>query len=117
MKKQTLEEWKAEGTELFGPDVINWKFVCPACGKVSSGQEFKDAGAEPDDMYQCCIGRFNGNMRPASKETKRDGEGCDWAAFGLFGTLDSGRFVIAPSGKEVNIFDFAYPEVADVGTD
>jgi len=36
---------------------MKWAFKCPACGKVSTIQEFKDAGADPNDAYQTCIGR------------------------------------------------------------
>jgi hypothetical protein len=107
MKKQTLEEWRTEATELFGPDPVNWKFVCPACGRVNTGREFKDFGADPNEMYQSCIGRVNGKMNPPTEEVKAAGEGCNWAAFGLFGTLDKGRIVIADDGDEVEVFDFA----------
>lgn len=34
------EEWKAEGIELFGEDVRQWEFVCPACGIVTKVQEW-----------------------------------------------------------------------------
>ena len=68
----TVAEWKAKGEELFGKDVENWKFKCPACGNVASGQEYKDAGAEPDSIYCECIGRHV------------KGKGCNWAAYGLF---------------------------------
>lgn len=104
MIKQTLEEWTEEGKRLFG-DYVNWKFVCPACGRISTGQEFKDLGCDPNEMYQCCIGRHNGNMRPSKKA--EDGNGCDWCAFGLLRTLGKGRIVIAPDGKEIEVFDFA----------
>lgn len=104
MIKQTYEEWIAEGRELFGKDFIDWKFVCPACGRVSSGWDFKEAGGEPNDMYQCCIGRLNGNMRPSSKAL--DGNGCDWCAFGLLKTLGKGRIVVKDD-QEIEVFDFA----------
>jgi hypothetical protein len=111
MKKQTLEEWRAEATSLFGPDPVNWKFVCPACGRVNTGQEFKDLGADPNEMYQSCIGRVNGKMNPPTDAVKASGEGCNWAAFGLLKTLGKGRIVITDDGYEVQVFDFAYPEV------
>lgn len=85
---ENVEEWREEGTRRFGPDPVNWKFKCPACGRVASGQELKDAGAELDDIYVHCIGRYD--------KTK----GCDWAAYGLFDICTT----------EVNgmpVFDFA----------
>lgn len=68
----TREEWLAHARQLFGPHLIDWRFKCPHCGNIATGAEFLAAGAEPDDMAKCCIGRFV------------TGRGCDWAAFGLF---------------------------------
>ena len=69
---KTAAEWRAEGERRFGPHPEDWKFKCPRCGRINTGQEFKDAGAKPDSMYCECIGRHD--------KTK----GCDWAAYGLF---------------------------------
>ena len=71
-KSYTVEEWRAEGTRLFGKDPENWRFKCPSCGNIATGQEFKDAGQDPDSMYCECIGRHV------------KGKGCNWAAYGLF---------------------------------
>lgn len=101
--KYTLKEWQDEGKRRFGNNVENWAFKCPACGKVSTGQEFKDAGATPNDMYQTCIGRHTGKGTP----TKDSKEGCNWAAFGLFGTLNGGDTVVAEDGKEIQVFSMA----------
>ena len=68
----TAEEWREEGKRRFGPDPEDWKFVCPKCGRVNTGEEFKAAGAKPDSMYCECIGRWDKS------------KGCDWAAYGLF---------------------------------
>ena len=84
----TPEEWRKEGRRRFGPDPENWKFICPACGRVNTGQEFKDAGAEPDSMYCECIGRYDKS------------KGCNWAAYGLFDIC-----TIEVAGNPV--FDFA----------
>lgn len=105
--KYTLEKWRAEAVRRFGDNPENWKFVCPACGRINTGREFREAGATPNDMYQTCIGRHNGNMRPASKGAKEDGKGCDWAAFGLLGTLGKGDTVVVEDGKEIDVFAFA----------
>ena len=68
----TLDEWRKKGVSLFGQFPEDWKFVCPHCGNVASGLDFKEAGAEPDSIYCECIGRYV------------KGKGCDWAAYGLF---------------------------------
>lgn len=73
MKKEyTKEEWLALGEKLFGKNFEKWKFKCPKCGNVASGQEFKNADQNPNAMYCECIGRHV------------KGKGCDWAAYGLF---------------------------------
>jgi hypothetical protein len=112
--KYTLKEWKAEGKRRFGDDIMNWKFVCPACGRVNTGREFEEVGAEPNDMYQTCIGRHNGKgtNRPITpkKGVPAPEHGCNWAAFGLLGTLNGGDIVVSDNGKEVPIFSFAETE-------
>lgn len=104
MIKQTLEEWLNEAKQRFGEKTTDWKFVCPACGHVASGQDFKDAGAEPNAIYQKCIGRLNSK---GTSNGKNKGVGCNWAAYGLLGNLGKGRTVITPEGKEIEVFDFA----------
>ena len=101
--KYTREEWLAELKRRFGDDSMKWAFKCPACGKVSTVQEFKDAGATPNDAYQTCIGRHTGKGSP----TKNSKEGCNWAAFGLFGTLSEGDTVVTEDGEEITAFSMA----------
>lgn len=69
---QNAKEWRKEGERRFGKNPEDWKFKCPACGRINTGQEFRDAGAEPDSMYCECIGRYD------------ESKGCNWAAYGLF---------------------------------
>jgi len=67
------EEWRKEGERRFrSMHMEDWKFKCPACGRINTGIEFKKAGASPEAPYQECIGRYD--------KTK----GCNWAAYGLF---------------------------------
>ncbi len=106
---QTVQEWLEEGKRLFGEDFSKWKFRCPACGHIASGQEFKELKADPNDMYQICIGRINGKGTDGMKG-KDEGNGCNWAAYGLFGNLGKGRTVITPENKEINVFDFAHEQ-------
>ena len=106
-----VKEWLAEGRELFGRDIMKWKFRCPMCGHVASVQDFKDAGAEdPNDSFQECIGRYLGAGAPGSPDGNPNG--CNWASYGLFGIPnDKGRLVMAEDGKVLEIFDFAREEV------
>lgn len=106
--KYTHQEWLAELASRFGDNNLNWSFECPACGKVSTLQEFKNAGASPDDAYQTCIGRHTGKGPP----TKGSKDGCNWCAYGLFGTLGKGDVVVTEGGSEVSVFSMAeLPEV------
>lgn len=101
--KYTLQEWKDEQKKRFKDNLLDVAFVCPACGKVSTLREFKEAGATPDDSYQNCIGRFTGKGSP----NQSDGTGCNWAAYGLFGCLGKGDVVVTPDGNEVEVFQLA----------
>lgn len=93
----TLAEWTAERERLFGFSPDSAKFVCPRCGNVASGADFKKLNVEDraNKMYSNCLGRFS------------DGIDCDWAAYGLFGTMGKGIIVDA-GDKEVEVFDFDY---------
>ncbi len=104
--KQTRQEWLEEGKQKYGKDFKRWKFKCPACKHISSVQEFIDAGADGSSAYQECIGRVNGKGEDGMKG-KDKGYGCNWAAYGLFGTLGKGRIVVTEDKKEVGVFDFA----------
>lgn len=96
-KTYTPEEWRTEGKRRFGENFEDWKFKCPSCGNIANGQEFKEAGAEPNDMYQNCIGRFNGKTK-----------GCDWAAYGFFDICTV--HIKTNEDKLVPVFDFAEEE-------
>ena len=75
MKTMTQAEFVAECTRRFGPDPINWKVVCPKCGTIQCGLDFKEAGltAEQANRYIAfsCIGRYT------------TAKGCDWTLGGL----------------------------------
>lgn len=73
MKKEyTKEQWLEEGRKRFGNDFEDWKFICPKCGNIASGIEFKNVGADINSIYVDCIGRYVSD------------KGCNWAAYGLF---------------------------------
>jgi len=107
--RYTLDEWREEGERRFGGDIDNWAFDCPKCGRTSAVREFKEAGAGPDDAYSTCIGRHNGKGLDGygCGEGSKPEHGCNWAAFGLFGTLGKGDKVVNEAGEEVEVFRFA----------
>ena len=94
-KYGSIQEWRAEGTRLFGEYPEDWRFKCPRCGNIATGQEFKNAGAEPGAMAEECIGRYV------------KGKGCDWAAYGL---LDICRVHVSSGDKLIPVFEFAEQE-------
>lgn len=95
------EEWIAEGTRRFGPDMMKWKFVCPACGYVQSVQDYKDAGAPTNAVAFSCVGRWApgvGTARQAfsaGMPSVKAGP-CDYAGGGLLRlnplTVDGTRY-------------------------
>jgi hypothetical protein len=101
MVEYTEKEWKKIITERFGEDILDWKFRCPACGKITSGKEFKEAEAEANDIFQKCIGNFTGQGEP---DPGNNQNGCNWKAYGLF---KLGDVVITDDGKEIDVFPIA----------
>ena len=101
MKKYTYQQWLDELKSRFGENIMDWAFKCPACGKVSTIREFIDAGAEIHDSFQNCIGRFNSK------------DGCDWASYGLFGTMDKGDIVTTRYGNRIEVFPMAEKKEVD----
>jgi hypothetical protein len=106
----TLEEWRAEATRRGGGELLDCRMLCPLCGNVATPRQFKDAGADPERAAQECIGRVvgaRGGLYVRTTKRRPMPRPCDWAAFGLFGTLNGGVFVITPDGKQINVFSFA----------
>lgn len=57
MKYNSVEEWKAEATRRFGPDMLKWRFRCPMCGHVASVQDFKGRRGKISELrLQECLG-------------------------------------------------------------
>ena len=115
-RKLTQAELIAEATQRFGNDPLKWAFVCPSCGDVANGQDFKKALAErprthhrrnepviaSDIVGQECIGRTLGALDRG--RGKYAGRGCDWVAYGLF----AGPWEIAlPNGRTMHAFPLA----------
>ena len=54
-----MEQWVAEGIQLFGEDKSKWKFICPNCGNIQTGEDFRKIHVDPSGkVYFSCIGRF-----------------------------------------------------------
>jgi hypothetical protein len=99
-----VSEWLRQGLELFGPDTLQWRFRCPACGNVQTGAEFQALGVDPQSAYQQCIGRHTGNQpRQVKPDSTKIKSPCDYAAYGLF---RFGDLVISETGKPVPVFPF-----------
>ena len=113
-RKLTQAELVAEATARFGSDPIKWAFLCPSCGDIANGEDFRKALADnprkrksgedtiaSDLVGQECIGRTLGAL---SKRQTYTGRGCDWAAYGLF----PGPWEIAlPDGRSMRAFPLA----------
>lgn len=106
----TYDAWLAEGERRFGADKKDWRFLCPACGHVASPRDFNALGdSDPSRATVECIGRAMDRAdMPGERGQFGDKQPCNWAAYGLFGTLNGGAFV-QRDGKTVNVFAFAEP--------
>lgn len=97
------KDWNRIGAELFGSDKLDWRFVCPSCGHVSTGRRFLELDiSDPGRVVQECEGRVNPSSRKgcpkylnsgtkAKRQARLDQiaayqkeHGCDWCAFGFF---------------------------------
>ncbi|MFJ1869930.1 VVA0879 family protein [Streptomyces chartreusis] len=111
----TQAELIVEATDRFGADPLKWAFLCPSCGDIATGQDFREAlAANPrkhrsgadltasDIVGQECIGRTLGALLKG--QGKYAGRGCDWAAYGLF----AGPWTITlPEGRTMHAFPLA----------
>ena len=98
----TRDEWKAKGTKLFGPDMMKWRFVCPACGNITAVEDYRkytSQGATPDSAYCNCIGRYDGHMNVSMGA----GKPCNYAGNGLF---DLRPVRVMDGEKEIGSFAF-----------
>jgi len=104
MKTISVEDFTKQAIELYGEKRRNWKFKCPRCGTVQSGQDFLDADIKPDVAEGfigfSCIGRVV------------NGKGCDWTLGGLF--LLHKLEIVDDAGKKHPHFELAQPESATI---
>jgi len=116
----SLDEWRAEATRRFGPDLAAWRFQCPGCGNTQTASDFEGKvapGCIENAVTRQCVGRF---LPPAEtlpwlapltapllgpSPTRPSGVRCDYAVFGAFDiTRTRVRY---PNGTVVSVFDFA----------
>ncbi len=102
----TKAEWHAEAERRFGKDPMKWKWICPICKHVQSMQDYKDAGAETENVAFSCVGRWIEGSKEAFK-TKGKGP-CTYAGGGLFRL--NPITVVGEDGKEITAFAFADPD-------
>lgn len=99
----TRDQWVAEARRRFGPDPLNWRFVCPACGHIASACDWRDAGAPEGAVGFSCVGRW----LPTARDAFAKGPGpCNYAGGGLIG-LNPVRVV--HDGETHDVFTFADP--------
>lgn len=121
-RELTQDELRALLVDRYGEDPMRWAFMCPACGDVATGQDFRDALAEHPitradgtevtasaRLGQECIGRTLGHLR---RDREPGIRGCDWAAFGL---ISGPWFIVQPDGKRVGAFPVADVTLTDGG--
>lgn len=104
-------EWAAEGERRFGPDRMEWKFVCPACGHVARAADWKAAGASEGAVAFSCVGRWLPNSGPGRAFVAAgtaSAKPCDYAGGGLFGL--NPLLVQDLDGKTHRLFAFAEAE-------
>ncbi len=102
--------WRKKGLELYGKDLKKWKFRCPICNCVQSGEDFEKLESFKGDWrsfsHFSCLGRWTENpYRPFGKSHKNKKNGCDYTSGGLF--VVNKLQVKAPDSKNTPIFQFA----------
>ncbi len=100
--RMTKVQWLALGKQLFGPDPMKWRFVCPVCGHVATVADWKASGAGDGAVAFSCIGRWIDGSKEAFVNR---GQGpCTYAGGGLF-RLNPIE-VLDEQGKVHEMFDF-----------
>lgn len=111
----THEQWLNKAVRLYGEDPLKWKFKCPVCETVQTGQDFIDQGATKDDVRTSiaveCVGRWMPEKQKAFDNRTgkiKKGEPCNYAGYGLLKLNPVA--VEFEDGKIFHAFDFADEE-------
>lgn len=112
----THAEWIAEGTALFGPNVEDWRWVCPVCHHITLLADWRSAGAPDGAFAFSCVGRWLPEAREAfSRGPGGRGVGpCNYAGGGLFKL--NPVIVRLPNGEDHQVFEWATPDVPQAAT-
>ena len=97
----THAEFLAEGGRRFGPDMRQWRFVCPSCGYEQTVAQCLKAGMPESAVGFSCIGRWTGAL---AQFGERPGP-CNYAGGGLFAIKP--LIVTMPDGTSTDYFSFA----------
>ena len=110
VRRLTHAEWLAEGTALFGPNVEDWRWVCPVCAHVTSLADWRAAGAGDGAFAFSCVGRWLPEAREAfARGPGGRGKGpCNYAGGGLFKL--NPVIVTLPNGAPHQVFEWAPKE-------
>ena len=98
----TREEWNKKGIKFFGSALMDWRFVCPACGHVATPRDFypyRFNGASPDSATCECIGRYDGHIHVCMGE----GSPCNYSGLGF---IDLCPVRVMDGDKESRCFAF-----------
>jgi len=79
LRKINYKDWLLEAEVKFGKETKNWKFICPACGYITSVEDWKNAGATEGEYAFSCIGR---NIDMSKNMGTKPGP-CNYAGGGL----------------------------------
>lgn len=100
----TVTEWRDEASRRFGPDPMNWRFVCPACKFEQSVADYHAAGAPEGAVAFSCVGRWRADVDNAAFDGSHQGP-CNYAGGGLFRL--NPVTVLQPGGDKHTVFAFA----------
>lgn len=105
----SLACWQKLGESLFGPDVDQWRFICPSCGHIQTRADWRKLGMNHRliDMLLgfSCIGRWLNPLRAVEFGELSEGYGCMY--HGHQRRNISPTVVIISPGEERPTFGFA----------
>lgn len=107
MRTVTKAEFWAEGEKLFGPNVMDWRFVCPSCGHVATPRDWQAVKAPESAIAFSCVGRW---MPESTATIFEKGKGpCNYAGGGLFRL---NPVLVKDGDREQQCFEFDRPASA-----
>lgn len=88
-------DWLKEGARLYGPDMLDWRVMCPCCRHVQALKEFREHGINEDYALANCASHFGIGGDPD----------CKYTSDGRFDA--DGVYVLRPDYVPVYVFVFA----------